>query len=379
MRVAAIALVIATTATARADEDYGKGSVIFARGQGLFRVDPRGRNEQPVATFQAKGPVRALRTDAGGRVLLADIGGTWGWMPLDGSTQSLLSLPCGAGPAELADDGSAVACKSDRPGAATMVVVLAVKRAFYVDVPLAGARPLDANRLIYADKTGIYVAPFREPSRRQRVAPEAPLRAFLPSRDGKRAVGVYAGEVYANVRTKKPAEVLYGLQLDGQGARRRAIKDATPIEWSHDHGWILVQEGASACLMGASGGEYKCWPGFTAMSTSPDGKWTLVLGNRDGSGTTPAKPPAKPPKKGAPKAAPKAAPKPPPPPPPDEPDGADTADGGEDGPPPPETAVALPTGPQSLYRARLEGMFTEKPVAIVKLLDGAAVWVPPTP
>ena len=36
-----------------------------------------------------------------------------------------------------------------------------------------------------------------------------------------------------------------------------------------------------------------------------------------------------------------------------------------------------PTGPQSLYRVRLEGSaFTETPALVAKIVDGAAVWVP---
>jgi len=356
----ALAIVASSASLARADEDFGKGTIIFARGKGLYRVDAKGRGETELATFATAGPVRALRTDAAGKILLADINGAWGWMPLDGSTKTLTSLACQPGPAQLADDGSAVACKSDKAGTPTMVIVLATKLAFYLDVPLAGARPLDAKRIVFADKTGIYIAPINDVPKKQQVAPEAPLRAFLPSPDGTRAVGVYAGEVYKDVRTKKPAEVLMNLQLDGIGARRRAIKDAVPIEWSHDAMWILVQDSAQACLMGAHGGEYKCWPGYTAMSTSPDGKWTLVLGNRDGSAK---KAPAAPPKGKAPPAPVKS---------PDD-------DSDEDDAPAPEVAVALPSGPQSLYRARLEGMFTEKPVVIAKIVDGAAVWVPAPP
>ena len=106
-----------------------------------------------------------------------------------------------------------------------------------------------------------------------KVAPEAPLRGFLPSPDGARALGVYADEVYVDAHHKKPAEVLMGFALDGEGARRKAIKNGVPVEWSHDAQWVLVQDGASACIMHASGGEYKCWKGYTAASISPDGKF----------------------------------------------------------------------------------------------------------
>ena len=42
----------------------------------------------------------------------------------------------------------------------------------------------------------------------------------------------------------------------------------------------------------------------------------------------------------------------------------------------PDVAVPPPTGPLSLYRTKLEGAFTDAPALIVKVVDGAAVWVP---
>jgi hypothetical protein len=41
-----------------------------------------------------------------------------------------------------------------------------------------------------------------------------------------------------------------------------------------------------------------------------------------------------------------------------------------------DVAVAPPTGPLSLYRAKLDGPYTEAPTLLVKIVDGAAVWVP---
>ncbi|MDB5557021.1 MAG: hypothetical protein JWL86_7005 [Rhizobium sp.] len=352
MRGGLVALV-ALCGVAHADEDYGKGTIVFARGQALLRVDAKGRGETEIATFTATGPVRALQTDAKGTVLLVDIAGAWGWMPLDGSTKTITSLPCLAGPATLADDASAVVCRGAKDGK-TAVIVLATNRAFIVDVPVAGARVVATAagmRLVWADASGIWSAPPNDLKQKAQLAPEPPLRELVVSLDGTRAIGVYTGEVFADNRHKKAAEILMGFQLDGVGARRKAIKNAVPLDWSHDAMWILAQDAGSACLMSSHGGEYKCWSGYRAMSTAPDGRWTLVLGNRDGSKQAPTKaPPPKPP-----------------------------AEDATDDDAPPDVAVAMPTGPQSLFRARLEGAFTEKPVLLVRVIDGAAVWVPASP
>jgi hypothetical protein len=352
MRLAiVVVLVLATPAIANPD-DTPPGSIIFARGSSLIRVDAKGKGETEIATLtDAKQRVRSLRTDAAGKILLADVAGTWAWMPLDGSAKTLAPLPCTDGPAQLEEDGSHVICRS-KQGA--IDVNLAIDKSWPVDVPVARIFGSGADRkFVWAASDGIWTAP-PSPSphaNATKVAPDAPLRGFLPSPDGSRALGVYAAEVYTDVHHKKPAEVLMGFALDGVGAQRKAIKSGVGVEWSHDGAWVLVQDGANACLMRATGGEYKCWRGYTAASISPDGKFALVLGNRDGSKRqTPAG------KVG--KAA--------------DPD-AETDDDMNVA----DVAVPPPTGPLSLYRARLEGSaFTETPALVAKIVDGAAVWVP---
>ena len=153
-----------------------------------------------------------------------------------------------------------------------------------------------------------------------------------------------------------------GFALDGEGARRKGIKAGVALDWSHDAQWVLVQDRASACLMRALGGQYKCWRGFTAASIASDGRYALLLGTK-ASKTVPAPSP-----KGK-RAS--------PPPAPTDDHEADAADSGSnDGPAPADVAVPPPTGPLTLYRAKLEGAFTERPTAIADSVDGAAVWVP---
>jgi len=400
--LAGLALVtaLAAPAPARADDEFDGASVIFARSASLYRVDARGRGEVELAQLPAKVTVRALRSDAAGGVLLADLAGKWAWMPLDGSTRSLTELPCGDGPAQLAEDGTAVLCRSARAPAQSIIVELArgaaaggPARLAAVDVPPGAARLVGSGAeraLVWADAGGVWTAPASDPRRRTRAALDVPLRSFLPSPDGERAIAVYADEVFTDPRHKQAAEVLMMLQLDGRGARRKAIRDGVPVEWSHDAEWLLVQDGSGTCLMKASGGQYKCWRGLTASSVSSDGRWALALGNRDGSRTAikPAGKPAGKPKGGKPAARP-APPRPAPvdaelPRPDDKPwdhldEPSDEPESRDAPPPADDVSVAPPRGPLSLYRLRLEGAFTDRPTLLVKIVDGAAVWVPGAP
>jgi len=128
-----------------------------------------------------------------------------------------------------------------------------------------------------------------------------------------------------------------------------------PLDWSFDNEYALVQEGSGACLMRFGGGQNKCWRGFTAVGVAPDGSYALLLGNRDGSKQ---KKPAKP--KPAPKAPAKGKPI-------EDDDSAAPTD---------DVAVPPPTGPLALYRAKLDGPYDTPPILVIKVVDGAAVWIP---
>jgi hypothetical protein len=371
MRLAVIAALFAITIVpgpAFADDDFAGATIIFARGGSLYRVDPKGKNETEIATLgDGKKTVRKLETDAAGKVLLADIDGSWQWMPLDGSAKSLTALACDDGPAQLAEDGTCVVCRTK---GGSQVINLTSGKTLAIDAPGARVTGTGAERtLVWTDKDGVWAALHGNKQVAKKVAPEPPIRGFLPRPDGSRALGVYSDEIYVDAHHKKPAEILMGFQLDGEAARRKVIKAGVPLEWSHDSEWVLVQNGGEACLMHATGGEYKCWKGYTAASLSSDGKFGLFLGNRDGSHRqTPAPKPKKADKKKKP-AEKQVEPA-------DEPE---TETGSGD--PNDDVAVPPPSGPLSLFRARLEGSaFTESPALIVKIVDGAAVWVPaPSP
>jgi hypothetical protein len=384
--LAGVAVLAALPAPARADDDLAAATIIYARGAALYKADARGKTETELATIPPKTSVRALRTDAAATVLLADLGGKWSWMPLDGQAKALAELPCGDGPAQLATDGACVLCRSAKQPDQSIIVNLRTGKQTPIAIPAPGARLVGVGadrRLVWADKA-IWSAPVITPAQKTQVAPEAPLRGLLPSPDGARAVGVYADvpQVGAPGGAAKspPPELLMGFALDGIGARRKGIRAGVPLEWSHDGQWVLVQDGGSACIMRALGGQYKCWRGYTAASIAPDGKYALVLGAP--RLTKPAAAPAK--SKAAPQPAAKqpapkqpAAKQPAPPAEPEEPENPGAA-------PVPVAAVddvpiPPPTGPLALYRAKLDGPYTEPPALVVPSVDGAAVWIPKRP
>ena len=348
---AALALlaVVAVPALADSEDPRLAGSIIYARGDALYKADTKGKGETLLAKLPHQATVRALRTDANGGTLLVDLGGKWSWMRLDGD--ALVDLPCADGPAQLANDGACVLCRSATDANKSVIINLATNKATPIDVPPPGARLVGdgaTRKLVWADATGVWSAPPGSLGKKTKVAPDAPLRGFLPAPDGSRAVGVYADVVHDTVRTTKPADILMGFPLDGTGARRKTVKASLPIEWSFDSQWVLLQDGSTACITRAMGGQYKCWRGFIATSISPDGAYALLLGARD---VKPAKKKDDKKKKPA-----------------DE----DT----ESDEPVDDVNVPPPNGPVALYRAKLDGAFTESPARIVQVVEGSAVWVP---
>jgi len=373
-RVATLVLVaalVSSAAVSAAPAEDIDGNIVFARGTALLKADPRGKTETTIATLPAKAAVRALRTDAAGKILLADVGGTWSWMPLDGSTKTLTDLPCDAGPAQLGEDGLCVLCRAKE--GRSIIVNLKTGKVTPVDVPAGGRiAGVGADRkLVWADKTAVWTASPADPKTKKQVAKQSPLRGFLPSPDGTHAVGVYSSELYEGKRGSKntrPAELLMVFALDGEGARRKTIQSGVPVEWSHDGGWVLVQDRSSACIMFAAGGEYKCWRGYTAASIAPDGKYALLLGNRDKHSDKPKKKKKKGKKGKKEKEA-----------PPEEEEASGEPVDAEHGPEDvaaDEVPVELPKGPLSLYRAELSGPYALSPRLVEKLVDGAAVWIP---
>lgn len=412
---AALAVSVLASRDAVASEPWQNDYIIFGRGTSLWRTDPRGKaNAQVVASLpegRVATDVAALKTDAAGRVLLAEIGSKWYWLALDASQPNFRPLACGAGTAELAPQANYVVCAGAKRG--TAIIRLADGVITTREVPTQGARlAMEGSSLdlIWADKNGIWRAPLAKPKQIIKVAADAPSHHLSISPDGSRAVGFFENPPHGHV--------LFGFALDGIAARRKGIKAGIPLSWSHDGMWILVQDGTSACLMRTLGGQYKCWKGFVAGAAAPDGHWQLMFGNEPAPSTKPTKgssrakattkgkgkdkakktvatkgkggsgnaplpsnslppvsteTPAEPPTQLAPALPDDAAE-----------DGQDES--GDDEPEADRQSIdgglaAAPTaplgkGPHNLYRGQLEGAFTDRPVLVVHDVAGAVVWVP---
>jgi len=203
--------------------------------------------------------------------------------------------------------------------------------------------------VVWADADGVWQAPVTKLAARTKQAADAPLRGFVASPDGSRGVGTYTDEVYTDAHHTKQADVLEGFALDGTAARRQLGRAGVAVDWTHDAQWVLVQDGAQGCEVRASGGEYKCFTGYTVESAAPDGRWIVLLG--------------------APKSGKPSKPK----------DTKDAKQAAADAASTGDVAVVPPAGPLALYRGRLEGLLKEAPTQIVSSVDGAAVWVPARP
>jgi hypothetical protein len=374
VRVAAVAVGLSTIAAAgvaRAGVDDGLAQVrvVFAREGALWVTDAKGKTKAvAVATLPAgtaATDVHMIPTSAAGDRVLVDIGGTWFWTALaaDGGVATLTELPCGAGTARLSARGASVLCAA--PDGRARMVRLSDARVFDRDAPAANASLVvrgDVRSLAWVDNSGhVTVAPVVQPSPTPPaiVAPEAPVRGFLAAPDGSRGVGVYRAKPF-KPKDAPERDELFGFALDGVAAKRRLIRDGVVIDWSWDSHWLLVQDGDKACIARATGGQFKCWKGFTAMSIAPDGAYALVLGPR--SGAAGAVPEDKEKEK-------------------EKESGGEGGGEGEGGAEEEEAAAgeasALPKGPLSLYRARLSGPYTERPALVETVVDGAAVWLAP--
>ncbi len=347
---------------ARPPDELTLARVLVARGDALWLTDARGKAPQtPVVGLPAPAAgVRTIRSDATGARVLVELDGRWWWAPVstDGTRNELQELPCGPGPARFTRKGDLVLCSGDDGQA--LIVRLRDGKRFPRAVPATGAAFIERDgvrALVWSDGTAVLAAPLADPTQVRTLAPTAPLRGLLAAPDGSRAVGVYKDHPLKSRGRVEPEErdQLFGFALDGTGARRRLIRDGVVIDWSWDSRWLLVQDGARACIARALGGQFKCWKGFTAVSISPDGAWALVLGPRAGAD---AAAPEERTSGGSGESA--------------------SGEGGEgDHDEAEDEATGLPPGPLSLYRAKLNGPYTERPALVETLLDGAAVWLPP--
>jgi hypothetical protein len=284
--------------------------VLYVQKGALWLLEPKAAARQLAALPAELGAATSLQTDPAARVILVGSDVRWYWSPLrseagDLGALSFRKLPCAAGRATLSPDGAAVLCATPS-GTATVVQLPTLKQTFHpapleqtalVAAPATtqtGAAPSTAApstaasgaapggtelRLVWADPRGIWTAPVASPRAARQLAPEAPRSSFSVSPTGERGLGVYTGAAHHGKNVTE-RDMLFGFALDGRAVRRKAIQHARPLTWSADARWVLVQDNESACIMAATGGQYKCWKGYRGVSISRDGHFALLLGNR---------------------------------------------------------------------------------------------------
>lgn len=248
-------------------------SIVFVRGQALWRMPADGSSAAvELATLAGQaGPVTRLTASPRGDAVLVERGEQVAWVRLAGTGRGsgLRPLDCRA-PARFSPDGTRVACTG--PSAQLAFYALpGERRSVMLDMPAVRALGfVDAGRVAVADEAGIWAVPVRHREQRLLVAPHRPSGMLLIGPRGRRAVGVYPP-----LESHKSSGV-YVFRLDGKGTRRRLLPDAEPVAWSHDERWVAVQGQKSACLVQSTGGQYKCWKHYRALSLSPEGNYVLL-------------------------------------------------------------------------------------------------------
>lgn len=285
----AAALVLATPSFAAPAEPP---ITLFAKERTLWMAESDGAGARALATLPTDlGAVTSLQADRLGVTILLGAERGWSWSPLrrvphSGAIGALtfLKLACAAGPATLTADGTSVLCATATGTA--MVVQLRTGKQVTRNVAIERTSIVGTGaelRLIWADDGGVWSAAISDPANVRQLAPEPPRSGLSVSPTGERALGVYEGEARHGRRghTVTTEPMLYGFALDGIAARRKVIRRGVAHSWSADGKWALVQDGGAACLMAATGGQYKCWKGYRGAGVSADGHWALLLGNRD--------------------------------------------------------------------------------------------------
>jgi hypothetical protein len=310
----ALALTVGVAGSAIAQKAAGAGptavteEILFARGGSIWRApraDPKAAVEAISLGSTAGAPLRIDVSDNGAIALIHLRDGADGqravWADLRAAPTAARPLDC-AGPAVLDPAGRCVICANGTGGIALYRLGKATRR-FNRDIAPTHLSFLRSapRELVVSDANGLWAVPLARPAARRQLAPHRPDEELLIAPGGERAVGVYA----ETNRAGRAVTATYVFRLDGEGVRRRLIQDATPVAWSADGVWILIQEGNRACLTRAIGGQYKCWRRFEAVAIAPDGRevilrkhpddnkpsapYNLYIGQRDGVRPAPPK------------------------------------------------------------------------------------------
>jgi hypothetical protein len=267
--VLAMVLVLACAAWARDAAAAMDEGIVFVRDNALWRVPAEGGAGAVEVVALGAETVTGLVASPAGDAVLVELGERVAWVSLTGATAALRALDCRP-PARFSPDGRYVSCTAATENKVAVYALPGEQRSL-VDVPAAQVVGfISGSRLVVTDDAGVWAVPTEPGTQRALLAPHRPSGGLLVGPHGRRAVGVYP----ALSNHKSPG--LYVFRLDGKGVRRRLLPDATAVAWSRDDRWVAVQGDRSACLVRATGGQYKCWKRFQALSMSPDGSYMLM-------------------------------------------------------------------------------------------------------
>jgi hypothetical protein len=271
--LAGLSALIVAGALQPAAEAGGKESLLFAQGSSIWRMDIEGKGK-PVELVQiGQGTVTRIHASDEGDTLLIEKDDEVLWARPGRGSKPVPARPLDCKPhAHLAADGKHAACM-DQSGNRVLIRLDPGPRKTVYGAAINTHIGFGGKTMISSDDKGVWAAPpGRSQSGRALLAREPPQSHLLVAPSGKRAVGVYL---------EAQGHGLYTFRLDGKGVRRRLMKGATPVAWSRDSRWLLVQADKSACMVRAAGGQYKCWRRYQAVDISPDGSHVLLVKEND--------------------------------------------------------------------------------------------------
>lgn len=287
-RLLAVAGVLGALA-APAHANPPAGSLLFVRDGGIRRIDPAAKTDSVEVVALAEGQadsITAIQSSAAGDLVLVRLDQRWHWTELpaagdgDAEPARLKPIDCYRD-AELSADGNWVLCA----GADDVAVVYRLRPGLRKIARLLPPRELhfhgpEGTGIVAYQGAGIWSIPVRGREGPQLLSPHQPTRHLLPAPSGRRAVGAYDD----TPDDDSTETVLYTFRLNGRSIKRRLIP-GTPLVWSADSRWLLVQSDHRACIVRGVGGEFKCWDRYTAVALSPDGQHALLSRTGD-DGTT---------------------------------------------------------------------------------------------
>lgn len=237
----------------------------------------------------ATGAPTALIANQTGELIAIEMAGVWWLSPAPSDTTPLqwIKLPCQA---EVTLQRNALFCLVDAKTQTWAHIRLSSQDpkkvpplAITTTIKLptnAQATELGSGDIVWVAKDAVYQAKGTDITQARVIAKEPPIAGFTAAHDGSFALGHFEGTSRkAGAKVTQP--LLYSMRLDGIGSKRRSIHNGTPITWSDDGNWALVQDEKNACVVAVAGGHFRCFAGYQGLDLSPSGEWILM---RDATG-----------------------------------------------------------------------------------------------